>query len=75
MIKYFHELTETEFDKLVKQHMTWRECSELYPQPTWCEYPDAVTRDFGCWSLIDHLVANEDFCKDCEYYAQKKEAV
>lgn len=68
MIKYFHELTEAEFNKLMEQHMTWGECAKQYPQPTWCGYPDAVMSQYGCWSLMFFRVTGEDFCKTCDSY-------
>ena len=68
MIKYFHKLTRDEFEEIVKEKFTWAEFAERYPQPIWCHYPDAVYGIMGCWSLIDFLVTNEDFCKKCDMY-------
>ena len=41
-------------------------------QPKWCNYPDATRPFLGCWSLLDGLVKNEDFCKNCDCYKPKK---
>ena len=41
-------------------------------QPKWCNYPDATRPCLGCWSLLDGLVKNEDFCKHCDCYKPKK---
>ena len=66
MIKYFHNLTQEEFGKLVKRGMTWQECAKLYPQPKWCEYPNAVCGMMGCWSLMSHIIKNYKSCENCE---------
>ena len=68
MIKYFRELTKEEFGEILKEKITWAECAERYPQPTWCHYPDAVQGIMGCRSLMDFLVTGEDFCKKCDEY-------
>ena len=68
MIKYFYELTEVEFDELVKQKLTWAQCAELYPQPTWCNYPEAICGVMGCWTLMSFLVTDEGYCKKCDCY-------
>jgi hypothetical protein len=68
MIKYFHELTREEFDKIiVETPMTWSECEELYPQPPWCEYPNAIEGDMGCWALMLHIRHNREDCLQCSF--------
>ena len=42
-------------------------------QPKWCNYPDATTPTLGCWSLLDGLVKDESYCKDCDRYKQLKD--
>ena len=37
-------------------------------QPSWCDYPEADTPFWGCWSLLDGLVKDIDYCKGCEFY-------
>lgn len=74
MIKYFHELTEEEFDELCKTKMTWGECAKEYPQPIWCSYPNAVQGEMGCWSLMCFMVTGRNHCKNCEFYIEKKGA-
>ena len=37
-------------------------------QPKWCNYPNANQPIWGCWSLLDGLVKNEDYCKNCDCY-------
>ena len=71
-IKYFHELSDEEFDKLLKGGgMTWGECAHKYPQPEWCNYPDAVCGVMGCWSLMrmgkpENNIRSIDNCEGCE---------
>ncbi len=64
-MKYFHELSEAEIEKL--QGIKFEELRSQYKQPDWCNYPEAI--DFlGCWSLVYGLVEDEDFCKGCDCY-------
>lgn len=37
-----------------------------YKQPEWCTYPDASKPFWGCWSLLDGKVKDENFCLTCE---------
>lgn len=67
MIKYFHELTKEEFTELVEKKLMWKECAKLYPQPDWCNYPDAVCGIMGCWSLMN-LSVTEENCANCDCY-------
>ena len=73
MIKYFHELSKEEFASLVSRcpSMTWQELALEYPQPRWCSYPEAVSGQMGCWSLMAHRVSNEDYCKSCDCYRRR----
>ncbi len=70
MIKFFHQLSEQEFVELQQLKMTWTECSEKYPQPSWCQKVDALN-PLGCWSLICQMVTGENYCKNCESYCAK----
>ncbi len=78
MKKYFHELTEKEFKKLQKTHMTWDECAKEYPQPLWCNYPDAVQGLMGCWSLMSfdkngkNWITGRRYCQKCDLYIKRK---
>lgn len=72
MIKYFHELTEDEYNELVKKKITYGELARDYPQPKWCVYPGATNGVMGCWALVGFEVTDEDYCKDCEYYIRRK---
>ena len=72
MIKYFHELTEEEFKKLVdSKEYTYKRLANDYPQPVWCNYPDATSGAMGCWSLMGFMVTGEDYCKNCDEYKNK----
>lgn len=64
--KYFHHLTKAEFEKLPKD-MKWSAVAEKYPQPKWCEHPDAVSA-LGCWSLLSFYVTGKKYCSGCECY-------
>lgn len=71
MEKYFHELTESEFNELFETKMTWGECAKEYPQPEWCSYPEAVQGVMGCWSLMGFMVTGRSYCKNCDCYIKK----
>jgi len=71
MGKPFHELTEAEFKALVLLGtMTWAECAETHPQPSWCGYPGAVQGEMGCWSLMAFRVTGPEFCVGCDCYKE-----
>jgi len=38
-----------------------------YSQPEWCEYPDALCGQWGCWSLVGDRIGKIDDCGECEY--------
>jgi hypothetical protein len=65
MIKYFHELTKREINKL---EGTVEQVSKDYPQPDWCEYPGAVAGAMGCWSLMLGIIHKKGkaYCVNCE---------
>ncbi len=73
-IKFFHELTEVEFKKLVKKHphMTNAQFAMAYPQPPWCNYPDATYGIMGCWSLTSFMVKDKKYCKNCDLLIKDK---
>jgi hypothetical protein len=75
MIKYFHELTKEEFGKLVgESKYKWGEFAEMYPQPKWCGYPDAVQGEMGCWSLMGFMVTGKPYCKGCDCLIKHKKS-
>ncbi len=65
MIKYFHEISDVEWDALKKTGMFWKQCAEEYAQPVWCNYPNAVD-PMGCWSLIYRGIKQKKDCGNCE---------
>jgi hypothetical protein len=66
MIKPFHELTKEEFAELVEAKLNYGQVERLFPQPTWCGYPNATEGLMGCWSLVAHLVTGPGYCTNCE---------
>jgi hypothetical protein len=62
MKKYFHELTDAEFEQAVKKKKTYAD----FLQPDWCSYPDALSFNMGCWALTDRIIKSKDDCKDCD---------
>ena len=74
MIKYFHELTEQEYEKIVKRRKDAKRFVRDYPQPEWCLYPEAVS-PLGCWSLIGFMVTGEEYCRKCDCHKNAIEQV
>ena len=72
-MKYFHEITKEDYNKLVRKKMTYAELAKRHPQPKWCSYPNATEGVMGCWSLMDFAVTGRDFCKKCDCYKPLKE--
>ena len=72
---FFHEaVTPEKFRELCEQGITWGELKEMYKQPDWCMYKDALYGPMGCWSLLGFRVTGVEFCKECELckeYVQK----
>ena len=74
MKKYFHELEQSEIDTLIAEKKTIGYIHENYKQPDWCNYPNALEGNMGCWSLMNLLKEgmrtkiSKDFCKNCERF-------
>ena len=66
MIKYFHELRPEEWEWLKAENTTWGEVIKDFPQPPWCEMPNAID-PLGCWSLIGFKIVSREYCNTCEY--------
>jgi len=67
--KYWHELTDDEVNSLYEEHCTWGDIMENYKQPDWCNYPNALEGQCGCWSLLDKDFRKKislDFCENCD---------
>ena len=75
MKPYWHEAPEEELLALVENKVTIKESMEIYSQPEWCDYPDALSGIMGCCSLMDikgtRKLISHDFCKDCDCYNDK----
>jgi hypothetical protein len=65
-ICYYHELSADDIQRLCTRQMTYGEIERVFPQPPWCEYPEATRGMMGCWSLIYNMVTGEDYCRHCE---------
>lgn len=66
--KYFHELTDKEFEEVVNDDLTYGD----FKQPKWCGYPDALDWNMGCWSLTGRTIKTKNDCKNCECYIKNK---
>ena len=62
--RYWHEVPPAEREQIIKESkMTVGEFLERFKQPDWCEYPEALAGQMGCWSLV--LSRNINCIKDC----------
>lgn len=66
--KYFHELTDKEFEEAVNNHLTYGD----FKQPKWCSYPNALDWNMGCWSLTERTIKTKNDCKNCECCIKNK---
>jgi len=68
---YFHKLPQKEIDKLIKEKRTVGYILKSYKQPSWCNYPEALSMTMGCWSLCDlkknglRTKISKKFCQSC----------
>lgn len=73
--RYFHELDQSEIDTIISEKKTTGYIIENFKQPDWCNYPEALSMDFGCWSLCDltkdgaRTKISKEFCKSCECFS------
>jgi len=71
--KYFHELTDKEYQELIiDKSLTINDVMEQFAQPYWCTYPEALEGEMGCWSLVfDRQKINREYCEKCECYRER----
>lgn len=75
---YFHEISQEEIKRLIDEKKTIPYVMKNYKQPDWCNYKDALSMVFGCWSLCDtrkdgrRTKISTEFCKNCDCYNNKK---
>ncbi len=68
---FFHELSQSEIDVLIANKSTWPDIMDKYSQPSWCNYPEALSGVMGCWSLTDlsekslRKSISKEWCKSC----------
>lgn len=73
--KYFHELTDEEFNKLVEDKTTIDTILKTYLQPDWCNDPNALAGKWGCWSLMSgdtRKKISKKFCRNCDCFRLPK---
>lgn len=73
--KYFHEISNEEFDKLVEDKVTIGTILKKYLQPDWCTYPKALAGKWGCWSLVSgdtRKKISKKFCRNCDCFSKQK---
>lgn len=71
--KYFHEISEDEYNALISKKGAWGYILTHYLQPNWCIYPYALNGMYGCWSLTDNerrTSISINYCKSCKYFKE-----
>jgi hypothetical protein len=65
---FWHDLPDNERDRIkATPGLTVGEFMKRYKQPTWCEYPEALGGQMGCWSLVlTNRIHSIDDCKNCD---------
>lgn len=64
--KFFHKLSDEEREAAYKQPgVTVRQFVKMYRQPTWCNYPEAITPQWGCWSIASGYIKGIHNCRGC----------
>jgi len=64
--KFFHELTDEEYQVLLDKNLTWNYVIENHPPPSWCNYPGPLEGRMGCWSLVLRYIKSKADCINCE---------
>jgi hypothetical protein len=65
--KYWHEMSDEEWDTIHDGKHNYPQIRKLYKQPNWCKDAQAI-HPLGCWSLIDKKLRKQisiKYCKKC----------
>lgn len=63
----FHEITDQEWETMVRKGWTWDDVNEDYRRPDWCRREDAIGVT-GCYSLTTRKRISMKFCRACEHF-------
>lgn len=69
--KYWHEISDEEFESLYRDHKTWEFIENNYLKPFWCNDTDALFFDLGCCYLLDKDLRKNisvDYCSRCHHF-------
>lgn len=65
----WHKLTNEQRSEVFKKKPTVSEFISEFKQPSWCEYPEALSPIVGCWSLCkENTTVSTEFCKGCDQF-------
>lgn len=68
--RFWHRVGQKVVDS-INGNKTWQYVMDNFKQPTWCNYPEALSGIMGCWTLTSdegRQKISRKFCKDCECY-------
>ncbi len=53
---------------------TWAWLTDRYHQPRWCDYPEALNGEMGCWALtLWPWKICRRYCRNCDFLIEKQE--
>ena len=65
--KYFHELSVKKKRKVILEANSAKDITDVYIQPDWCSYDNALGGVIGCWNLLGEMVSCKNDCGTCKY--------
>ena len=68
--KYWHELSEKEVQKIIKEKHKFSYIIENYKAPDWCNHANPIAPSFfGCEILMnDRTKINIEYCSKCKHF-------
>ena len=69
MKSYWHKLSSKHQKEFLDEHkhMLVSDFMDIFSQPEWCSYPEALADDMGCWGLGEGNIHKVEDCGKCEY--------
>lgn len=67
--EFFHQLSPSH-RMIEMKDRSFGEIIDLYKQPDWCNYHEALNGLFGCVSLLTKVI-DKKYCSECNYFKTK----
>lgn len=70
----WHLIPKEEQERVLKSGIKVGTFMATYAQPDWCQYPEALSGQMGCWSLMTpDAIRKRGDCTECDCSADYKE--